>query len=581
MSHRCRYLIPRLSICLLALLVPLMAPAADLPAWEPAVWNDFPVRVELGDRADLERLLAEVPVASFNREQLRPRPGGGLVWEPRVTALEAAALNRAGRTFTRLPDLLRQGRTATEATWTQRALAKAQLAPGELTTYPTHAEIGTLLQQIATAHPAIARTVTWGTSVDGRELWGLVISDDVTNTEAEPEVRLSSTMHGDEVVGMVMLLNLAEYLTTNYGQAGFENVTDLVDGTEIHLLPLHNPDGYVAGRRTNANFVDLNRNYDEPAGTHSTLEQENLVVMAYSEARHFVISGNAHGGALVVNYPWDYTYTLAPDDAAMQALSLEYASHNPPMSASPFFPGGITNGAAWYVALGTLQDWSYDQTGCIDVTLELSNVKWPPESELAQYWLENRDSYLAYAASARYGVHGVVTDVVTGAPLAATVAVTGNAQPVVTDPAHGDYYKLLPTGTWTLTVTADGYLPAVIADVGTVWGTEKVVDVALQPDPSRVPGVPVLNMKSAPNPFNGGTTISFLNPRDGWVELTVYDLRGRRVTRLIADHRPAGPDSVRWDGTDDNGRRVGSGVYLARLEGANGGIAVVKVGVVK
>ena len=119
MPSRCRFLFLLLSICLPVLLIPSIAAAADLPDWQPAVWNDFPVRLELTGPADLQALLAEVPVASFNREQLRPRPGGGLVWEPRITAEEAAALTRSGRIFARLPDLLRRGRTEAEATWAQ------------------------------------------------------------------------------------------------------------------------------------------------------------------------------------------------------------------------------------------------------------------------------------------------------------------------------------------------------------------------------------------------------------------------------------------------------------------------------
>ncbi|RKZ14157.1 hypothetical protein DRQ50_09470, partial [bacterium] len=517
----------------------------------------------------------------LQREQLRPAPGGKLIWQPRLTAAQEEALRRSGWQVEALPDHSRVGRTGTESAWRDRAITKARLLPGELTTYPSHSEIGTLLQAMATNYPAIARTVSWGTSVQGRELWGLVISDDVQNTEPEPEVRLSSSMHGDEPIGLVMLLNLADYLTSNYGQPGFEDVTDLVDGTEIHVLPLHNPDGYALGSRNNVNNVNLNRNYLDPAGTHTVLEPENEDFIAYSLGQHFVVSSNAHSGALVVNYPWDYTFTLPPDEAAIINLSTEYASHNPPMAASPVFPGGIVNGAEWYVATGTLQDWSYDRTGCIDLTLELDNTKWPQASRLAGLWQDNRDSYLAFLAAIRWGVHGVVTDAETGLPLAATVAVAGIDMPVTTDPAHGDYVKLLPTGIWELTVGADGYEPVVVSGVSTTWGAGTTVDVALQAAVSEVPPAVSVAMRAAPNPFNGGTYLSFNNPRDGWVDLSIYDLRGRRVTELLAGQHPAGLDSVRWDGTDEGGRRLGSGVYLVRLHTAGGETTVLKIGLVK
>lgn len=68
-----------------------------------------------------------------------------------------------------------------------------------------------------------------------------------------------------------------------------------------------------------------------------------------------------------------------------------------------------------------------------------------------------------------------------------------------------------------------------------------------------------------PNPFNPSTTIRFSLPRAGDTRLQVYDTRGRLVRALIDGPRPAGTQSVVWDGRDDGGRGVASGVYLYRL----------------
>ncbi len=453
----------------------------ELPVWQRAAYGDFPVRIELSDAAALERLLAVVPIASFEREQIRPE-GGRLVFTPRITEDEAAALTAAGYAFTRLPDREQQGRRAVEAFWAeQQAKGFPALDADKALYYPTHAQIGSDFAALAASHPDIARTVTWGSSVQGRELWGIVISDDVQNTEPEPEVRLTSTMHGDEPVDMVMLWAFAQYLVNNYGQPGYEDVTDLVNTTEIHIMPLHNPDGYVAGTRTNANGVDLNRNFPEPAGTDPTQEPENIAFMQYAQAHHFVISQNGHGGALVVNYPWDYTYTRTPDNDAIIKLSLEYSTYNLPMYNSSQFPQGITNGADWYVVNGSVQDWSYYATDCIDVTIEVSNTKWPSASTLDGYWSDNRESLMHYVKAAHYGIHGVVTDSTTGLPLDATITVTGIDKPVHTDPAHGDYYKLLDTGTYEVTFSADGYYPKTVSGVSTIWGVPTVLDAALTP----------------------------------------------------------------------------------------------------
>lgn len=68
-----------------------------------------------------------------------------------------------------------------------------------------------------------------------------------------------------------------------------------------------------------------------------------------------------------------------------------------------------------------------------------------------------------------------------------------------------------------------------------------------------------------PNPFNPSTTISFTVPDAHQVELEVFDLLGRRVQSLVAGSLPAGSHSVVWDGSDQEGGRVATGVYLYRL----------------
>jgi hypothetical protein len=85
---------------------------------------------------------------------------------------------------------------------------------------------------------------------------------------------------------------------------------------------------------------------------------------------------------------------------------------------------------------------------------------------------------------------------------------------------------------------------------------------------------------AAPNPFNPRTTIAFELAVDGYCSLDVYDLQGRRVRSLLAEHHPAGRGEAVWNGLDDRGRRAASGVYLARFQAA-GVNDLVKVTLVK
>jgi hypothetical protein len=69
-----------------------------------------------------------------------------------------------------------------------------------------------------------------------------------------------------------------------------------------------------------------------------------------------------------------------------------------------------------------------------------------------------------------------------------------------------------------------------------------------------------------PNPFNPQTTLSFALPKASHVKLTVFDVRGRVVATLLDEKRGPGVHDVVWDGRDDAGRQVASGVYLYRFE---------------
>ena len=68
-----------------------------------------------------------------------------------------------------------------------------------------------------------------------------------------------------------------------------------------------------------------------------------------------------------------------------------------------------------------------------------------------------------------------------------------------------------------------------------------------------------------PNPFNSATVITFTLDADVEGVLTIYDVTGRRVRILTRGSLKAGNYALRWDGLDDEGRRVASGVYLAQL----------------
>jgi hypothetical protein len=69
-----------------------------------------------------------------------------------------------------------------------------------------------------------------------------------------------------------------------------------------------------------------------------------------------------------------------------------------------------------------------------------------------------------------------------------------------------------------------------------------------------------------PNPFNGGTTIAYQVPVTGWMTLKVYNILAQEVKTLINEYLPAHYGTIRWDGTNNSGAFVSSGVYFYRLQ---------------
>jgi hypothetical protein len=83
-----------------------------------------------------------------------------------------------------------------------------------------------------------------------------------------------------------------------------------------------------------------------------------------------------------------------------------------------------------------------------------------------------------------------------------------------------------------------------------------------------------------PNPFNPNTTIQFTLPHRANVELTVYNVLGQQVKTLENKSLPAGVNTVEWDGRDESGNIVSSGIYLYRLR-ADSFVATKKMALVK
>ncbi|KAJ6774035.1 PROTEASE M14 CARBOXYPEPTIDASE [Salix purpurea] len=273
--------------------------------------------------------------------------------------------------------------------------------------YMTNSDLEKAVKEFGRRCSNISRIYSIGKSVHGFPLWVIEISDKPGEKEPEPAFKFVGNVHGDEPVGRELLLRLANWICDNYIKDSLARL--IVENIHLHILPSMNPDGYFLRRRGNANNIDLNRDFPDqffPVNNDINARQpETRAVMNWLREMQFAASASLHGGALVANYPWDGTedkrrnYYACPDDDTFRFMASIYSHSHHNMSLSKEFPGGITNGALWYPIYGGMQDWNYIHAGCFELTLEISDNKWPNANEIPTLWEYNKMSLLNLAAS--------------------------------------------------------------------------------------------------------------------------------------------------------------------------------------
>jgi carboxypeptidase T len=304
---------------------------------------------------------------------------------------------------------------------------------GSMGGYYTFAELLSVLDQIAAAYPSLVKPrASIGTSVEGRVLWALKISDNPQVDENEPELRFDSLHHAREPESMQALIWVMLALLEDYGSD--PRATYLVDERETWLVPCVNPDGYVynqttnpgggglwrKNRRNNGNGsfgVDLNRNYDyqwgfdnvgsspTPSsetyrGTAPASEPEIVAMQAFIGAHPFQTAITTHTYSDLFIYPWSYVVQPTENDSQYAELSVLATVVN-----------GYTYGIGaqvLYIANGVLKDYDHGVRGTLCWTNEIGDSNdgfWPPPSRIVPLAQENEECFLRTALAAGAYLH--------------------------------------------------------------------------------------------------------------------------------------------------------------------------------
>ncbi|MFA7362229.1 MAG: M14 family zinc carboxypeptidase [Candidatus Kapaibacterium sp.] len=451
--------------------------------------------------------------------------------------------------------------------------------------YPTYQAYVTMMNNFATTYPNLCRIHNAGTTVQGRQILFAVISDSVNFRKLKPRFMYSSSMHGDETTGYVLMLRLIDTLLSGNGNSAL--ITNLVKNCEIWINPLANPDGtYHGGDNTvtgawryNANSKDINRNFPDPVGGSNptgTWQPETIVMMNLMKQFNFTLSMNFHGGAEVFNYPWDCKAALHPDDAWAINLGRRYvdtvhkyspATYLDDLLGYPNIPG-VTNGYAWYIVTGGRQDYMTYYNGGREVTLEISNTKMVAQAQLPTFWNYNFRSFLYYIKETLIGVRGIVTDSLTGVPIKAKIYTVGQNDStwIYSDSVCGDYHRMLAPGTYSLTFTSPNYYSKTVSGIQVYLDSAVTFDVKLKSTFTGINNneITINNFElyqNYPNPFNPETNISFDLKESSNVVLKIFDVSGKEVSVLTNKLYTAGSHTIKW-----NASEYPSGVYFYKIQ---------------
>ncbi|XP_060643667.2 adipocyte enhancer-binding protein 1 [Anolis sagrei] len=311
----------------------------------------------------------------------------------------------------------------------------------------------------------------------------------VRNLVAETRIHLVPSLNPDGYeIASQMGSELGNWALGHWNEEGydiFENFPDLNSilwaAEERKLVPHKVPNDHIP----------IPEHY---LADDASMAVEVKAIMAWMDKIPFVLGANFHGGEKFVSYPFDMDRPTSenevappppppqddyeeetpgkketPDHAIFRWLAISYASAHLTMTET--FRGGchyqdmtdgmgIVNGAKWHPRVGSMNDFSYLHTNCLELSIYPGCDKFPHESELPQEWENNKESLLTFMEQIHRGIKGVVTDQEGDAIANASISVVGVNHDVKTA-SGGDYWRILNPGEYRVTARAEGYNPSV------------------------------------------------------------------------------------------------------------------------
>lgn len=266
--------------------------------------------------------------------------------------------------------------------------------------YHSTLELETDLRALERDHPGLASVREIGETLEKRKIYALKISDNASVDEDEPAVLFVGCHHAREWISVEVPFFFGKYLLENYDLS--PEVQDLVDASEIWIVPIANPDGleysihvyryWRKNRRANADGtygVDINRNYgyawgfddvgssphpgsDVFRGTAPFSEPETTAVRGLFLGHDFRAMISFHSFAQDILYPWGFTTEAAPANAELGVVAGTMAGLIAAVRGTVYSSGQASRDL--YLTNGDATDWTYSLAGAPSYTIELPPV---------------------------------------------------------------------------------------------------------------------------------------------------------------------------------------------------------------
>ena len=245
--------------------------------------------------------------------------------------------------------------------------------------YRNYEQVATLLKTWASQYPQFVGLETYGQTAQGHTLYALRLGNPA---KGKPELMISSATHGDELIGVEVLLNLIQELIE--GQGKEQRLTKMVENHVIYFLPMASPDGF-ANRVRYVNGKDPNRVFPWPGNPNAKPIDCIESWMKFFDAHNFIGSMDIHAYGKLAMYPWGYT-TEAPqtsDAKEMNELVQFMAQEN------NYEAGQIST--TIYVAQGNSADYFYWKKKTRAIAVELTESKIPDPKRIPAVVNEARE----------------------------------------------------------------------------------------------------------------------------------------------------------------------------------------------